>query len=415
MKKALVYKKNECRVCQKNNLTKVLTFGPTPLANAFLNKDQINKEEYFFPLDVYFCEDCGFLGLGHIVNSEVLFGDYVYVSSTSKVFVKHFNDFAKHTYNKLKLTKRSLVIDIGSNDGVLLKPFKEIGTRVLGIEPAEHIAQMAKKEGINTIPEYFSVDLAKRIVKKYGNANVVTATNVFAHIDDLDDVIKGLKILLEKDGVFIIEAPYLVDFIKKRYFDLVYHEHMSYWAIDSLSKLFDRFDMEVFHVEKVPVHGGTVRVYVQKKESKRKIEHSVSKFLKLENKNGLREKKTYLEYSEKIQENKLKLTSMLSKLKANGKTIAAYGAPAKGNTLLNYFSIGNDILDFVVDDSPLKQNLYTPGKHIPIVSSKELYKRKPDYLLILAWNFANPIMETHKEYKKQGGKFIVPVPKPKIF
>ena len=409
-----IFKKINCRVCTKPQLTKVLTLGPTPLANAFLNKQQINEAEKFYPLDVYFCRNCSFLQLGHVVSSRLLFGEYLYVSSTSKVFVQHFLQFADHVFKKFSLTPRSLVVDLGSNDGILLKPFKKLGARVLGIEPAVHIAKIARSAGIPTVPKYFTRKVAHSIVKKYGQVDVVTATNVFAHIDDLDEVIEGLQILLKEDGVFIIEAPYLIDFLQKRYFDLVYHEHLSYWAVDTLRTLFKRFRMTVFHVEKVPVHGGSIRVFVKYDKGSIPIETSLTRFLQKEKKMRLKDINTYLEFSKKIYENKLKLLSLLAKVKRQGKTIAAYGAPAKGNTLLNFFSIGTETLDFVVDDSPFKQGLYTPGKHVPVVASKEIYKNKPDYLLILAWNFAESIMLIHNRYKRSGGKFIIPVPRPKI-
>lgn len=415
-----IIKKSICRVCKGKSLTKVFNFGPTPLANAFLTEKQIDLPEKYYPLIVNFCNICSFLQLGHAVSSKTLFDDYVYVSSTSTVFIKHFEDFAKdisvrfNLVSRLNLGKESLVIDLGSNDGILLKPFKKLGTRVLGIEPSKHIAELAENDGIPTVSEYFNREVAKDIVKKYGRAKIVTATNVFAHIDDLDEIIKGIKIILDDDGVFIVESPYMVDFIEKRYFDLVYHEHMSYWRIATLAKIFDRLDMRIFAVEKVTVHGGSVRVFVKKKSTKRKVEKSVADFLKKEEQKKLDSVKTYMDFAKKVQENKIALLRMLGKLKMKGKRIAGYGAPAKGNTLVNYFSIGQDILDFIVDDSPMKQGLYSPGKHIPVVSSKAIYKEKPDYLLVLAWNFADAIMNMHEPYKKQGGKFIIPVPKPRV-
>lgn len=413
-KTELIKKIKKCRVCTKSNFDKVFNFGPTPLANEFLNKDQLDGPESYFPLEVYFCNNCSFLELGHVVDPRVLFGNYVYVSSTSQVFVNHFKEFAKSVVSKYKLDAKSLVIDLGSNDGILLKPYKKLGMRVLGVEPAKHIAEVARKDGIDTISEFFSVDLAKKIVKQKGKAKIVTATNVFAHIDDLDEVIKGIDVLLADDGIFIMEAPYLVDFIEKRYFDLVYHEHLSYWAIDSLITLFKRFNMEVFDVVKVPVHGGTIRVFVKKLKGPCAISPNVKKFLNLENSIKLKDKNTYVSYVNKIYENKSRLISLLTKLKLQNKTIAAYGAPAKGNTLLNFFGIGNEMIDYVIDDSPWKQGLYTPGKRIPVVSPAMLYKNSPDYLLILAWNFADPIMKNHKKFKDNGGKFIIPVPVPKV-
>ncbi len=414
MEKLEIFKKTSCRVCEKSNPRKVLTLGPTPPANAFLTEEQSNQGEKFYPLDVYFCTGCGFLQLGHVISPEILFGNYLYVSSTSQVFVKHFESMAEHLYSLFNLNSKSLVIDIGSNDGILLKPFKKLGTKVLGIEPAKNIAQMARDSGIRTESDFFSQNLTQKIVKKYGQADLITATNVFAHIDNLDEVIKGLKIILKDNGVFMIEAPYLIDFLQKRYFDLVYHEHLSYWSVDSLKTLFKRFEMTVFRVEKVPVHGGTIRVFLKRNEGKWPIEKSVEKFLNLEKKMRLKEISTYLSYADKVYENKVKLLTLLGKIKRQGKTIAAYGAPAKGNTLLNFFSIGTETLDFVVDDSPFKQGLYTPGKHIPVVPSSEIYAKKPDYILILAWNFAESIMKMHEKYHAAGGRFIIPVPKPKI-
>src|SRR3989344_4960083 len=240
--KNICKKITNCRTCKKKLLVKVLTLGPTPLANAFLTREQVDQPELYFPLDVYFCEDCSMLQLGHVISSELLFGNYVYVSSTSPVFVKHFEDFAADTYERFSLNSDSLVIDIGSNDGIFLKPFKKNGTRVIGIEPAKKIASLAKSQGIPTLPHFFRIDIARKIVQKHGRADVITATNVFAHIDNLDEVITGLKILLKQDGVFIIEVPYVIDFLKKRYFDLVYHEHLSYWSVRTLITIFQRFE-----------------------------------------------------------------------------------------------------------------------------------------------------------------------------
>ncbi len=415
MKFNYTIKRNEkCRVCKAGQIEKVLDFGPTPLANAFLSKEEVNKEEYFYPLQVFFCKKCTMLQLGHAVSSKLLFDDYVYVSSTSPVFIQHFVDFALQVATQFNVKKNSLVIDLGSNDGILLHPFKKIGYRVLGIEPASNIAKIARKKGVDTVDEFFNIPLAKKLKRKKGKAEIITATNVFAHIDDLDEVIRGVKILLDRNGAFIIEAPYLIDFIEKRYFDLVYHEHMSYWSIRSLQTLFKRFGMTIFDVQKVPVHGGSVRVFVKHKSGKQKVQKSVLQFLKQEKKIRLHKKETYVKYDKKILQNRVSLLDLLTRLKLKGKKIIGYGAPAKGNTLLNYFKIGPDILDYIVDDSVFKQGLFTPGTHIPVVSPQTLKKDKVNYILILAWNFADPIMKNYSWFKKRGGKFIVPVPIPKI-
>ena len=414
MRQEIIKKIKGCRVCKSTKLIGVLQIGMTPLANAFLKKEQLDLPETFYPLEVYFCENCTFLQLGHVVSPVVLFKNYVYVSSTSSVFINHFKSFASQMIKRFNLNKKSLVVDIGSNDGILLKPFKEQGIRVLGIEPAAHIAEMAKKDGIYTEAKFFSINLAKQIVKKRGKAKIVTGTNVFAHIDDLDEVIEGVNEILADDGVFITESPYLVDFLKERYFDLVYHEHLSYWAIKPLIRLFDRFGMTVVDVQKVPVHGGSIRVFAARGKKLKEANASVSGFKDLEQKMQLSDINTYFNYANKILENKRKLINLLTDLKLKGNKIVAYGAPAKGNTLLNYFKIGREFIDYIVDDSPLKQGLFTPGTHIPVLPPTRLKRDNPQYLFILAWNFADSIIKKHAWFKDKGGKFIIPVPSPKI-
>ena len=409
-----ILKKKSCRVCLGNNLTKVISLGSTPLANAFLDDKQVEADEKYYPLEVYFCNSCAFIQLGHVVSPELLFSDYVYVSSTSKVFVDHFVRFAEKNAKQFNLNSESLVIDIGSNDGILLKPFKAKGIRVLGVEPAKKIAAYANNEGIDTLPFFMNTKVAKDINKKYGKADIVTATNVFAHVDDLDELTQSIKAVLKNEGVFIIEAPYLIDFVKKRYFDLIYHEHLSYWRVGTLKHFFERFDMKVINVEKVPVHGGSIRVYVAKNESTHVVQKAVQEFIAKEKEVKLDKVGTYTNYAKAIEENKIKLLNLLYKLKKKGKSIVGYGAPAKGNTLLNYFNIGSETLEYIVDDSSWKQGLYSPGKRLPIKDFSSLNKDKFDYMLILAWNFAESIIAKNKNFSEKGGKFIIPVPRPTI-
>ncbi len=412
--KQLFTKKNFCRACLGKQLVKVFSFGPTPLANAFVTAAKLNEPELFFPLDVYVCSECHFVQLGHVVSPEVLFKNYVYVSSTSSTFVDHFRDYAVTVVRRFKIRKDSLVVDIGSNDGILLKPFKERGMRVLGIEPAQNIAKQANKDGIPTMNKFFSPEVAKMMVGEYGKASVITANNVFAHIDDLDGIIKAVKILLNDRGVFIVEAPYLVDFLTKNYFDLVYHEHLSYLAVAPLLILFKRMDMEIFDVEKVPVHGGSIRVFAQRAKGPYGRTKRVGTFLAREKQAKLDSVTTYQTSEKKVLQNKARLITVLTGLKVQGKSIAGYGAPAKGNTLLNYFGIGTDYIDYIVDDSPFKQGLFTPGRHIPVFAPDVLNKENPDFIIILAWNFAGPIMTKLKRLRERGIKFIIPVPRPKI-
>lgn len=403
-----------CRMCKGSNLERVIKLTPTPPANAFLTKEQLKEKEDFFPLEVNFCADCGQLQLSHVVSPKLLFEDYVYVSSTSPVFVTHFQEYADDITSRFNLTSSSLAIDIGSNDGILLKPLKAKGIKVLGVDPAKEIAKRANAEGIETLPQFLNTKLAKEIVKKYGQADVVTANNAFAHINDLDEIVESVKILTHQDGVFVIEFPYLVDFVEKNYFDLIYHEHLSYLSIRCLQALFSRFEMEIFDAMKVSSHGGSLRVYIQKNGGPHTISPEVGKFLKQETDLGLNKAQTYLDYAKRIEINKQKLSQILKSLKAQGKKIVGYGAPAKGNTLLIHFGIDNKILDYIVDDSPYKQGLYTPRTHIPVVPSSQILDDKPDYILILAWNFAESIINKLSDYQKSGGSFIIPVPEPKV-
>lgn len=406
-------KRANCRVCGHGNLNKVISLGSMPPANAFLKKEELKAKEPSFPLEVYFCNNCAFVQLIDIVDPELLFRNYVYVSSTSPVFVEHFKELANNITARFNLQKDSLVVDVGSNDGILLKPFKELGMKVLGIDPAEKIAEMATKNGIETLPVFFDAKVAKEIVKSKGNAKIITATSVFSHVDDLDDFIDGVKELLADDGMFIIEVYYLKELIEKRLFDTIYHEHLSYFTLKTMMALMERLGMEVFDADKTDTHGGSLRVFVQKKNGNRKKTESIKDFLNEEEKAKLYELSTYTKFAEKIERNKQALNKLLKDLKSEGRKIAGYGAPAKGNTLLNYFRIGTDLIDYIVDDSSWKQGLYTPGMHIPVVSSEHLHKNMPDYILILAWNFADSIINKISEFPISD-MFIIPVPIPQV-
>lgn len=409
-----VFKLNYCRMCKGRRLKKVISLSPTPPANAFLSKKKLTAKEPFFPLQVNFCSDCGQLQLTHVVSPELLFRNYLYASSTSPVFIAHFEEYAGDLIKRFKLNKKSLVIDVGSNDGILLKPLKKALVRVLGVDPAVSIARKATLAGIKTLPHFLDAKLAKRIVNKFGKADVVTANNAFAHIHNLDEIVESVKMLTHENGVFVIEFPYLVEFLQKNLFDTIYHEHLSYLSIRPLKALFKRLGMEIFDIKKVDSHGGSLRVYVKKYAGKYAVQKTVFDYIKNEEWLGLDKTATYLKFSKKIEQNKKKLVKIFKKLKNQGETIAGYGAPAKGNTLLNYFKIGPKILDYIVDDSKYKQGLYTPGTHILVVPYDKIANTNPDYILILAWNFADSIMERLKDYKKHGGHFIIPVPDPII-
>lgn len=403
-----------CRICKNETLQKFLDLGRQPLANSFLTGDELKKPEPTYPLSLFFCSNCGLVQLDYVVNPELMFKNYLWVSGTSDTVPLHFQQLAEESTKISKADKNSLVVDIGSNDGTLLKGFRNIGVRTLGVEPAANIAEIARKSGIETVNDFFNSQTAERIRNDYGGAKIITATNVMAHIDNSYDLLSGVNVLLEEDGVFVIEVPYLVDMIEKNEFDTAYHEHLSYFAIRPLVKLFENFGMEIFDVKRFPIHGGTIRVYVKKKSSNLKISNSVNELLELEKNIGLDKFDTYLQFAERIRKLKEDLLSILKKLKSENKKIIGYGAPAKGNTLLNYFQIGADLLDYIADKNPLKHNLYTPGMHIQVVPVDRIEKDKPDYMLILAWNFSDEIIKQQQKFKEAGGKFIVPIPQPKI-
>ncbi|MFZ2682355.1 MAG: class I SAM-dependent methyltransferase [Patescibacteria group bacterium] len=410
----LIKHRTNCRICGHTKLKLVLAFGQTPLANAFLSQEQLHAPELFFPLNVFLCQRCGLVQLQDVVLPKLMFAEYVYASSTSPVFQAHFESLAAQVTERFALNANSLVIDIGSNDGILLAPFKRHGVKVLGVDPARAVAKLARRAGIPTEVAFFSGAYAARLRRKVGAADIVTATNVFAHVDDLADITAGVKYLLKPDGVFIVEVPYLVDFLQQNIFDTVYHEHLSYFSVAALNTFFKLHGLRIFDAQKISTHGGSIRLYVKFASAKHKIQSAVQEFLRSESSLGLKSIRLYTEYAARIQQNKLDLLILLTNLKQAGKKIAAYGAPAKGNTLLNVFGIGPDLLDYIVDDSPLKQGKYSPGRHIPVVSSQALKRQPPDYLLILAWNFAQPIMDKNQAFKQAGGKFILPIPKPKV-
>lgn len=401
-----------CRVCKNKRLYEFLKLGPIPPANSFLKQEQLALEEPFYPLDIYFCPECGLVQLRDVVSPEILFKDYVYLTGMSQTMKQHFYLLVVEVVNNFNLSKDDLVIDIGSNDGTLLKGFKQLGIKTLGIEPAANVALVAEREGIETVNDFFCVEVAKNIIERKGHAKVITGTNVFAHINDLDGILQAVDNLLTSDGIFVIEVPYLVDLLSKTEFDTMYHEHLSYFSLRPLVILFKRFNMELFDVKRIPVHGGSIRCYVRRSPST--IKNSVYQLLALEEDLKLNSFNTYLEFGARVRNIKLQLISFLKRLKRKGYTIIGYGAAAKGNTLLNYCKIGTDILDYIIDNTPFKQGLYTPGMHIPVVPPDRILKDVPDYVLLLAWNYLDEILEKEQKYRELDGKFIVPIPEPRI-
>ena len=406
------YRKDSCRLCNHMALEDVIELAPTPPGNNFLSKEQLDKPESLYPLIVRFCQHCAHVQLADVVNPEILYqDDYKYVSGTSPVFVEHFRQYAEDVLAEFWIPAEALVADIGSNDGTCLRFFKEAGFNVLGVDPATEIAAKATAEGILTVADFFSESLGKELLTEKGPAHLITSHNACAHIDDLVGLMRGVRHWLADDGLFIFEVGYLLDVYNNTWFDTMYHEHLDYHSVKPFVPFFESLDMELFSVKRVSPQGGSIRLHVQKKGGPHQLDPSVGELARLEEEIGLDQADTFRTFNNKVNTVKQSLSGILRSLKAQGKRIAGYGAPTKSTTLLTHFGLGNDILDFIVDDNPLKQGKFTPGFHIPIMAPEELYRQKPDYLVVLAWNFAEPIMEKHQKYKNIGGQFILPMPK----
>ena len=402
-------RRDTCRLCGGGDFSLVLSLTPTPPANAFVAEDALDAEQACFPLDVFFCNDCAHVQLRDVVDPRVLFEHYVYVSGTSDVFVQHFDAYAE-TVTGMLAGDAPLVVDVGSNDGTLLARFKERGCTVLGVDPAREIAKRASEEGIETIADFFSPALAERIADERGKAKAVTANNVFAHIDGMTDVVDGVRLLLADDGVFVFEVSYLVDVYEKTLFDTIYHEHLAYHTVAPLERFFADNGMELIGAERVETHGGSLRGYAQKAGGPRPRGAAVDALIERERSLGLDKPETFTAFADKLARLRAELHAALGEIKAAGKRVAGYGAPAKATTLMYHFGLGPETIDFIVDDNALKQGLFSPGLHIPIVAAEALAESRPDHLLVLAWNFARPIMAKNKAFHDAGGRFIVPLP-----
>jgi len=403
-----------CRTCGSNQLHKFLDLGFTPPADRFLREEQLLEPEVYYPLAVLMCEQCGLAQLNHVVAPEVLYQqEYPYEASMTRTGRAHWEEFAQTTKEQFHLGPKDLVIDIGSNVGVLLEAFKNVGVRTLGVEPAGNIAAIATKHGIETLNEFFGIEVARRIVANHGQASVITATNVFAHVDQLTAFIKAVDILLAPNGVLIIEAPYFRNLLEQLEYDTIYHEHLSYLSVKPLVTFFAPRGMEVFKIQQRDIHGGSFRVHVAR-TGKRQVSAEVKEMLEIEQAKGVHSLDVLEQFARAVEQNRNDLNWLLHSLKREGKRIACASAPAKGMTLLNYCRLGNDTIDFVTEKSTLKIGRFTPGMHIPVVSDAELIERRPDYALLLAWNFADEIMANLSEYRERGGKFIIPIPTPRI-
>ena len=407
-------RRTTCRLCDGTDLANVFSLAPTPLANAFVTAEALGRKQRLFPLDLFFCGGCAHLQLLDVIDRVELYEHYVYVSGTSPVFVRHFREYADYVVDKFQPAADGLVVDIASNDGTLLRFFAERGRRILGVDPAKGIAAQATADGIPTIVDFFSEPLAERIVAEHGHASVITANNVIAHVDDLAAFMRGVRRMLAPDGVFVFEVSYLDDVVQNTLFDTIYHEHVDYHTVGPLAGFFDRCGLQLIEARRVDSHGGSLRGVVQHKGGPRPVDASVAEAIARETGRGLYEPETFRAFAAHVESLRTELVGLLQGLKSEGRSIAGFGAPAKTTTLMYHLGIEPEMIEFIVDDSPLKQGCFTPGMHIPVVPATHLYEHRPDYVIVLAWNFAEPIMAKHAAYREGGGRFIVPLPKVRV-
>jgi predicted TPR repeat methyltransferase len=413
-------KRSDCRVCGGKQLTRFLELGPQPLANAFLDTEAVKSgKEEKFPLDLYVCRACWHVQLLDVVSKETLFSHYLYFSTVSRTIPTHFAELAKEVATR-HAQRGDLVVEIGSNDGVLLSAFEGSGLRVLGIEPAGNVAEAARRRGVMTLHRFFTPETAADVARDLGHARVILANNVVGHIDDLEGLTRSVRKLLAPDGVWIFEVPYLVDLLEKNEFDTVYHEHLSYFALHPVKAMLERGGLALVDVKRQSVHGGTIRVYARPGAGAGAgagapaPSATVTQLLALERDLKLDSMAPYEAFAKRVHELKTRLRAMLDDLKRDGKRIAGYGAPAKGNTLLNYVGIGTSDLEYIQDTTPVKQGLYTPGTHVPVVPPAHFQTHAPDVALLLAWNYEPEIVAKEDAFRKRGGRFLVPIPMPRL-
>ena len=405
-------KRNDCRLCGSKDVVCFLSLSSMPRAGAYLKKEELGKPEPSYPLDVYFCKSCASVQLLDIIPKETLFDDYRYLSSVaSNMVLEHFQSYAKEIKNDL-LSNSGFVVEIACNDGILLKPLSDLGVNCLGIDPATNIVSVAKEKGLNVINGFFGKIIAEDIIKKFGFADVVIANAVFAHVDDMDDMTSSISKILCESGLFIFEVHYLADIIEKMQYDSIYHEHFSYHSITALSTFLKKYGLEIYNIKKFSVRGGMIRVYAKKISNKNlQICTAVSDFLQSEKKLGLDRLETFEIFGKSVMNHKEEMISLLKKLKSEGKKIVAYGMSGRGNTLLNFWQVDVKIIDYGIDASPERYDRYVPGMHIPIIPPDNALDGV-DYALLFAWVFKDDIMKKENEFIKNGGKFIIPMPKP---
>ena len=406
----------KCRFCESALTNIFLDLGMSPMANSFLKSTDLNTTEPRYPLCSYVCSNCFLVQLDEFENPQEIFSDYAYFSSFSTTWIDHVEEFVNQSINQFKIDKEKHVIEIASNDGYLLQHFKKKDIPILGIEPAKNIASYAESKGIPTINKFFGVDTAQELVQNGQKADFLIAFNVMPHVPNLNDFVNGLKMILNNDGVLVIQfSAYLLKLIELNEFDMIYHEHFSYFSLGTLKKIFSELKLKIFDAEELSIHGGSLRLYIIHEENNSYQKSTrVDQILEKEKQFGLLETSTYDNFTKNIQNVKQDICNFFVEARKENKKIVGYGAPAKGNTLLNFCGIGKDFIEYTVDKNPHKQELFLPGTHIPIYSPEKILSTKPDYLLILPWNLKDEIIEEMNFIRDWNGKFVVLIPKIEI-
>ncbi len=407
-----------CRFCSTPLEHTFADLGMSPLANSYLSAEDLARPESFYPLHAYVCSRCFLVQLPELESPEAIFSDYAYFSSFSDSWLDHARRFAEAACRRFELGEQSLVMEIASNDGYLLQNFHQRDVPVLGIEPAANVAEAARERGIATRNEFFGTELARRLVAEERRPDLLVGWNVLAHTPHLTDFVAGLEIVLAPGGVVVLEFPHVLNLIEQNQFDTIYHEHFSYFSFSTVAEILAAHGLTVFDVEEVPTHGGSLRVFAERKASdanQRPVGDCVGELLQREEDRGLRTLEPYLAFGERVKATKRRLLEFLLAAKADGKTIAGYGAPAKGNTLLNYCGLRTDFLEYTVDRSPHKQGCFLPGTRIPIYAPDHIRETRPDYVLILPWNLRDEIAEQMRDVRDWGGAFLVPIPDVEVF
>lgn len=398
-----------CRVCSTPLIQSFVDLGVTPLCQTQISPEQINAMEPFYPLHARVCANCMLVQLDEYVAPNDIFTEYAYFSSYSESWLKHAAVYCRMIAKRRRLGLDSLVVELASNDGYLLRNFVEAAIPCVGIEPAANVAEVARERGVPTLTEFFGTATARKVRSEYGSADLIVGNNVLAHVPNLNDFVAGIGILLAPSGAVTMEFPHLLKLMEENQFDTIYHEHFSYFSFLTVTEVFSRHGMSVFDVEELPTHGGSLRIYAAQ-EGQEKISDNVGRLLAIERAAGLHKIEAYQDFQPRVDAVKRDLLAFLIDAKRAGKQVVGYGAPGKGNTLLNYCGIGKDFLDYTVDRNPYKQGTYTPGSRIPIMAPERIAETRPDYVVILPWNLREEIISSHAYVADWGGKFVVPIP-----